>query len=493
LFGTLYFYRVYGQRISEQDIRIAKFKKMKKIFFILSLAAIAQFAISQEKSKVAPEDRPDMTWFNEAKLGIFIHWGIYSVNGISESWSFYNNQISYVDYMKQLDGFTARNYNPGKWAQLFKEAGARYAVLTTKHHDGVSLWDTKLTDLNVVKKSPAKRDLIGPYAEALRKENLKVGLYFSHLDWSHPDYPTVFNASMRNKWLTGEIKEKPKVYSWPQNGKENTEAWDRFIKFHRGQLQELSLNYKPDLFWFDGDWERDDEQWDMKKLRQDLRTWNGENVILNARMRGYGDYETPEQALPVIRPHGPWEFCMTINHAWGYQIPDIHYKPVGEIIRIFSEIIGMGGNLLLDIGPKPDGTIPEKQEYTLKELGKWIKKHEEAVYATVGGMKFGHYFGPTSFSKDSSTIYLYYFDSPRGEISVKGVRNNIKSIRVVGDNAGDILKYRRSGGASWLNIPGVIMIDLPLNKLDQYVTVIAIDLEGKPDIYHGSGGAIEVN
>jgi alpha-L-fucosidase len=466
---------------------------MKKVLFLIGIISIIQITQAQETSKVAEDDKPDMTWFNEAKLGIFIHWGIYSVNGITESWSFYRDQISYKDYMKQLDGFTADNYNPDEWAKLFKEAGAKYAVLTTKHHDGVALWDTKLSELNVVDKTPAGRDLIGPYAEALRKQDLKVGLYFSHLDWSEPDYPTVFNSDMRKKWEAGELKHKLTPYSWPQDGKEDFEAWNRFLKFHRGQLKELSENYNPDLFWFDGDWERDDEQWDMKQLRKDLRSWNGENIILNSRMRGYGDYLTPEQALPIVRPNDSWEFCMTINHGWGYRIPDINYKPVGEIIRTFSEIIGMGGNLLLDIGPKSDGTIPEKQVYTLKELGKWTDKHEEAVYSTVGGLEFGHFFGPTSFSKDSSTIYLYYFDSPRGELSVKGIRNKIKSIRVVGDDSGDELKYRRSGGASWLNIPGILMIDLPVEKLDKYVTVIAIDLEGKPDIYHGSGGAIESN
>jgi alpha-L-fucosidase len=128
-------------------------------------------------------------WFADAKLGIFVHWGIYAVNGIPESWSFYNGEISYENYMKQLDGFTASAYDAGEWARLFKAAGARYAVLTSKHHDGVALWETAENDLNVVKRTPAGRDLLAPYAQAMRDAGLKVGLYFSHLDWSHPDYP----------------------------------------------------------------------------------------------------------------------------------------------------------------------------------------------------------------------------------------------------------------------------------------------------------------
>lgn len=145
-------------------------------------------------------------WFKQAKLGIFIHWGIYAVKGVGESWSFYHGSISYEDYMAQCEGFTAKNYDPEAWAELFKRAGARYAVLTTKHHDGVALWDTKQNDLSVVKKTPAGRDLIKPYVEALHKNDLKVGLYYSHLDWSHPDYATVYRPDERE---AGYSSEKP--------------------------------------------------------------------------------------------------------------------------------------------------------------------------------------------------------------------------------------------------------------------------------------------
>jgi alpha-L-fucosidase len=160
--------------------------------------------------------------------------------------------------MKQLDGFTAKNYDPQKWAALFKEAGAGYAVLTTKHHDGVALWDTRLSDLSVVKKTPASRDLIGPYCDALRSAGLKVGLYFSHLDWSHPDYPSVVQTGMEHV-----PTNQRNAFSYPQEGEGDPARWQKFIGFHRGQLKELSLQYKPDLLWFDGDWERAADQWKM--------------------------------------------------------------------------------------------------------------------------------------------------------------------------------------------------------------------------------------
>ncbi|MFN8240714.1 MAG: alpha-L-fucosidase [Bacteroidales bacterium] len=160
-----------------------------------------------------------MKWFHDARLGIFIHWGIYSVDGIDESWSFYNGYISYPDYMKQLSGFTASAYNPGDWAALIKESGAKYAVITTKHHDGVALWNTSAGDLNVVRKTPAARDLVTPLCKALVKNNIKVGTYFSLLDWSHPDYP---NFTQKEKKYTSD-----------------TARWNRFTKFNFAQIREL--------------------------------------------------------------------------------------------------------------------------------------------------------------------------------------------------------------------------------------------------------------
>lgn len=162
---------------------------MKRNIFFSVCIVFATFFISASGQEPSAGKAERMKWFHDAKLGIFIHWGIYSVNGIDESWSFYNGYISYPDYLKQLNGFTAAKYNPGEWASLIKESGAKYAVITSKHHDGVALWDSKAGDLTVVKKTPAARDLIAPLCSELRKDGIKTGLYFSLLDWSNPDYP----------------------------------------------------------------------------------------------------------------------------------------------------------------------------------------------------------------------------------------------------------------------------------------------------------------
>jgi len=454
---------------------------MKNYTLILfCLIATSLFAQQSIKEKATPQK---MEWFEDAKLGIFIHYGIYAVNGIAESWSFKNNQISYVDYMKQLNGFTAKNYDANKWAKLFRDAGAKYAVLTSKHHDGVALWDTKLSDVSVVKKTPAARDLIVPFAKALRNEGLKVGIYFSHLDWSHPDYATVFNAN-------DKTHDKIDPFDNPKSGVEDQARWSKFVDFRNGQLKELYDLVNPDLWWFDGDWTRTGEQWKMKELRQSMLSWNP-NAILNARMAGFGDYATPEQGVPIFGPEGPWELCMTINDSWGYQKQDHNQKSVNYIIRTFADCISMGGNLLLDAGPKEDGTFTSEQTKILQDLGRWTHKNAEAIYSTRRGLPLGHFYGPTTISKDRKTIYLFVLDIPKDDIVVKGIQNKVTQVRLVGTP--DKLANKRNGGAEWMKIPGVLQITLPATKLDHNVTVVAIDLDSPLELYRGSGGAIEQN
>lgn len=252
-------------------------------------------------------------WFRKARLGIFIHYGIYAVGDVSESWSFHNGNISYEDYMKQCEGFTASKYDPKKWAALFKKAGADYVVMTSKHHDGVALFDTKYSDLNVLKKTPAGRDLVKEYVEAVREAGMKVGIYYSLIDWSDPRYRSVYPEGAKREDCLNDI------YGSPAGGEEDPAKWEEFLKFNNNQLGELMTNYGTvDLLWFDGDWERSANQWHMKEFREYLHSLNPD-VILNSRMQGYGDYETPEQGIPLYGPEGEWEFCTTINDSWGYR------------------------------------------------------------------------------------------------------------------------------------------------------------------------------
>ncbi|MBD0831906.1 alpha-L-fucosidase [Aestuariibaculum sediminum] len=440
-------------------------KRYIALGLFLSLLAFKNEAQAQEQSK---EDR--MAWFKDAKLGIFIHWGIYAVNGIDESWSFHNGYISHEDYMQQLNGFTAKKYDPEYWAKLIKESGAKYTVITTKHHDGVALWDTKQSDLNVIDKTPAKKDVLTPFVKAVRNEGLKLGLYYSLLDWSYPDYPNFLRDKKR-------YKEDPK-------------RWDKFTKFNFGQLKELTA-YNPDLYWFDGDWEQSAEKWKAKEIREMLFKATP-STIINSRLQGYGDYATPEQGVPVNKPKDKyWELCMTMNNSWGYQPNDTKYKSVNQIIRIFVDCISMGGNLLLDIGPKADGTIPEEQIDILKGLGKWTNKHAAAIYGTRAGIPFGHFNGYTALSKDKTILYLYVDNKPNGPLLIKGLKNKVNRAWVVGN--GTKLKTDVVGKLYWSKVPGLLYIDLPEEVQDENVTVIALQLDGEVDLYGESGQVIESN
>lgn len=409
-------------------------------------------------------------WFTDAKLGIFIHWGIYAVDGVQESWSFYDDIVPHDRYMSQLERFTGAEYDPKAWADLFARAGAKYAVLTSRHHDGVALWDTAYGDLNL------GRDYLGPYAEALREKDLKVGFYYSHSDWNHPDY-----ASTRKPGRPPELEDNR--YSEVAAEDEDLDAWERFIAYRDGQIRELASRYRPDLMWFDGEWDRSEEQWRIPELAALIRSYVPD-VVFNARMLSEGDYATPEQGAPIVPPDGPWELCLTINDSWGYQHHDHNHKSLAQLIRYFTETIGGGGNLLLDVGPMEDGTIPQPQVERLEGLGEWIRKHAEAVYATVRGLPAGHHYGPSTLSADRRTLYLTLFDIPRAEIGVRGLATAVRKVTVLG--TGTELGHRVVGGLH--DAVGVLWIDPPAEAdLDPYATVLAVELEGELELYRGSG------
>jgi alpha-L-fucosidase len=440
------------------------------IAYALSIALASGFLTASAQSHPEAVKNNKMDWFQDAKLGIFIHWGIYAVNGIDESWSFYNEYLSHDGYLKQVDGFTADQYQPAYWAKLIKDSGAKYAVITAKHHDGFALWDSKYGSLNVMN-SPARRDLIGPFVESLRSQSLKVGLYYSLPDWSYPDYPNATRTKKRYQ--------------------DDSVRWKRFTTYNHNQLKELSSRYRPDLFWFDGDWEFSAESWKSKEMSDFLRADNPA-VIVNSRLSGYGDYATPEQGVPIVKPQTKyWELCMTMNDSWGYQGNDTNYKTTNQIIRIFVDCLSMGGNLLLDIGPKANGTIPAEQVRILEELGRWTSKHGEAIYGTRSGLPSGHYYGPSTLSANGETLYLFITQIPRYPIVLKGLKNQINRIRIVGE--GTKLTHQIVGKMYWSEVPGLIYIDIPKEKLDKQVTVIAIQLKGKIALYREDGAPIESN
>lgn len=420
------------------------------------VAALTIFIIATGNSATAQETPAQkakrMEWFQDAKLGIFVHYGIYAVNGIDESWSFHNGYTSHKTYMQQMEAFTASKYNPEEWAKLFKEAGARYSVLTSKHHDGVALWKGNFNHFNTIDNTPAKKDIIDPFMKAIRAQGMKAGLYYSLIDWSYPDYPEFLRDSVRYK--------------------DDAARWNKFTDFYFTQMRELSGRYNPDLYWFDGDWEHNDQEWKSKELRQMMDNYNS-NIIVNSRLGIYGDYATPEQGVPVTRPANQyWELCLTMNDSWGYQPSDVNYKSSFQLLRTFVDCIANGGNLLLDVGPKEDGTIPAEQIEILKSFGRWTSKHAEAIYATRAGLLPGHTIHPTAFSKDGKTLYIY-LDTYPTSVSLTGVEGKIKDIEIVGTN--HKLKYTTDNN-------GLLSITMPMGGADKDITVIAVKYKDKPKV-----------
>ncbi len=424
-------------------------------------------------------------WFRKAKLGIFIHYGIYAVGDVSESWSFHNGQISHEDYMKQCEGFTASRYDPRAWAELFVRAGARYAVMTSKHHDGVALFDTKYSDLSVVKKTPAGRDLVKEYVEAMREAGLKVGLYYSLLDWTDERYRSIYPEGAKPEDC---LKD---VFGSPAGGPEDPEKWQEFLQFNNDQIRELMTNYgKIDLLWFDGDWERSAAQWNMPAFKAYLHSLNPD-VVCNSRMQGYGDYATPEQGIPILGPKGPWEFCVTINDSWGYRPSDNDYKTSRQVIRIFCDCLTLGGNLLLDVGPKEDGTLDERQVKVLEDLGAFIRDNEEAIYDTGRGLTYQQFLGGSTISEDKKTIYLFLYDRPTEHVCVKGVKTRVKRVTVL--HTGEELAFSYTGSIPWEGIAGTLWIWAEHMQMHSLTTVLKLELEGEIAYNLGSGEVLTQN
>jgi alpha-L-fucosidase len=300
-------------------------------------------------------------WFEEARFGMFIHWGVYSVLGRGE-WVMFQENIPKKEYEEIARRFKCENYNPEGWVKIAKEAGMKYIVLTTRHHDGYSLFDSKASDFNSKKIGP-KRDLVEEFVSACRKHNMKIGFYYSLIDWR---WESAYGGSEKNPSL-----------------------WDELVEYVHFQVKELMTNYgKIDILWYDGNFYVNEkretvptkpEHWKADKLNKMVRELQPE-IIINNRTGLPEDFDTPEQ---IIRPSPPgrlWETCMTMNLHWGYFSSDNLWKPAKQLIHYLTGCVGSGGNYLLNVGPMSDGKIPLESIKRLKEIGKWLKINGEAIY-----------------------------------------------------------------------------------------------------------------
>ncbi|MFW5863964.1 MAG: alpha-L-fucosidase [bacterium] len=322
-----------------------------------------------------------MQWFREARLGMIIHFGLYSVLERNE-WAYNRDRIPRADYDALADQFQPRPGCCEEWVACAAKAGMRYAVLTTKHHDGFCLWDTKQTDFNSVLHGP-KRDLIKEFVEACRKHGIKVGLYYSLMDWHHPD---------------------------GYQCKNDDSARERFLEFTNGCIDELCRNYgKIDIFWFDVPAPLPPEKWEAEEMITRIRKMQP-GIIVNDRTGLPADYATPEEGVVIAEPGRDWEAAMTFNHVWGYaKAADQDYRSVRDVIKLILQVSAHGGNLLLNIGPKPDGSVPDMSRERLEIVGDWLSRNGEAAFGALERVEY--YSLPRNWTGDwtawGNTLYYW--------------------------------------------------------------------------------------
>jgi alpha-L-fucosidase len=400
---------------------------------------------------------------------MFIHWGHSSQQGIELSWPLVgpifalpqSKPISVEQYHSSAATFDPQAFDPRAWARMAKEAGMQYAVLTTKHHDGYVMWDTKTTDFSVMQ-SPYGRDIVREYADAFRAEGLRVGFYFSLADWHHPDYPAFTQDDV--------------PYQFPRGKALDPQRWPKFVEVMFAQVRELLTNYgEIACIWFDGGWERSIDQWHAPELERMIRELQP-GILINDRLPGSGDYVTPEQFVPPQPLDRAWETCMTMNESWGYNPEDTRYKSARALIHRLCEIAGKGGNLLLNVGPRGDGSLPPEQVVRIEEIAGWMSRHSESILGTTAGLEPWQFYGPST--RRDETVYLHLLMRPYDTVTVRGVRvKRLRSAAVLG--SGEELKWfpRTTIADMWVNPDplGEVTIRVPEASLDPNCTVIKLD------------------
>ena len=419
-------------------------------------------------------------WFKRARFGMFIHWGLYAVPARGE-WVRSVERISVEDYQQYFDEFNPVDYDPRKWARACKQAGMQYAVLTAKHHDGFCLFDSKRTDYNSVK--CCGRDLVREYLDAFRAEGIRVGLYYSIIDWHHPDFPHYGDKQH-------PMRDNPAYKDYKYD-------FDKYLEYMHGQIKELCTNYgKIDIFWFDFSY--DDmrgEKWKATELVRMIRSYQPD-VLMDNRLEvsgeGFGslatqnpteycgDFVSPEQIIPpegVVDDMGKpvvWESCITMNNNWGYNSRDNHFKTADIVIKKLVECVSKGGNMLINVGPDARGNIPAQSLEILEKVGNWMHANGEAIYncgrSELPRPDYGR------ITQNGKDIYFHVNEPQIGFVPLVGIKaEDVKCIRLLKD--GSEMKIERN----WMtgNYPDIVFVSFGEDPQlpDPIDTVIKVELK----------------
>jgi alpha-L-fucosidase len=388
----------------------------------------------------APTRPSRMKWWHDARFGMFIHWGVYSTIGRHE-WVMENEGIPVSEYEPYAKAFTPKPNAARDWARLARRAGQKYMVMTTKHHEGFCLFDTKTTNYCAPRQGPG-RDLVREYVDAARAEGLRVGFYYSLMDWHHPDGA---------RCATDEAARR------------------RFVDYLHEHVRELLTNYgKVDVLWYDVAWPLDANGFESERMNETVFTLQPE-IIVNNRNKLEGDFSTPEQRIEAAQNGRAWESCMTLNGSWGYHANDTEWKTPKTIVRNLISCCRDGGNYLLNIGPRGDGSIPEDSVRILETVGAWLERNGSAIYTSeLCQPRRSAY---AMFTRTGNTLNMHIHAWPGETAVITGLLTPVKSARLLA--SGQAVRFQQEKLRTKL-------IGLPRNAPDTPLTTIAIECDGEP-------------
>jgi alpha-L-fucosidase len=429
-----------------------------RVVFVLTVLLLSPARLlAREEYRPARANLAAREWFRGAKFGLFVHWGVYSVLGGGE-WVMNVRKMSVADYEPLAARFNPTAFDAKAWVALAKAAGVRYITITSKHHDGFAMFGSRLTDWDIVDRTPYKRDVLKQLADECRRQGVKLFFYYSQLDWHNPDY-------------------FPRGQTGRTAGRPESGDWDKYLDYMDGQLAELLTNYGPVAgIWFDGMWDRPDADWRLDRTYSLIHRLQPAALVgSNHHHRPFPgeDFQMFEKDLPGRNTAGfnqteisalPLETAETINNSWGYNAGDKNFKSARDLVRYLVRAAGNDANFLLNVGPLPDGRIQPEAAARLREVGEWLRRNGESIYGTRGGPVAPQGWGVTTSRGDK--VYVHVLDPAGDTLSMQRPPRRVVSARLLAD--GSRLGYDEDATG--------LRLKLPARATADYDTVVVLDL-----------------